>query len=72
MNFNEAFIKKRLQWRSNAFLVYLRNTIHIARKHTMGLAKSAIKNTVKESKNLRHIFQKPGKDDALWAINLSQ
>lgn len=72
MNFSEAFIKKRLRWRSDAFLVYLRNTIHIAREHTLGLAKNTIKPTAKEMNEIQDIFRKPSDDDALWAIKLAQ
>jgi len=70
MNFSEAFIKKRLRWRSDAFLVYLRNTTHIAREHTLRLAK--IQPTAKEMKEIQNVFRQPSNDDALWAINLPQ
>ena len=72
MNFSEAFIKKRLRWKSDAFLVYLRNTIHIARNHTMGLSKTAIRVTSKEKKEVANVFRIPSDDDALWDINIAQ
>ena len=60
MNFTEAFIKKKLRWRSDASSVYLHNTIHIAPKHTLGLTKDTIKPTTKEMKEVRHVFRGSG------------
>jgi len=65
MNFSESFIKKRLRWKSDAYMVYLRNTIHIAHNHTMGMSKTLIKVTSKERKEVPNVFRKPGDDDAL-------
>ena len=36
--FSDAFIKHRLRWRSDAFQVYLRHTIHAARLHTKSIS----------------------------------
>ena len=66
MNFSEAFIKKRLRWKSEAFLVYLRNTVHNAAAHTARLAKSAIKITDQERKDIPCIYSAPNRDNNLW------
>ena len=71
MQNSEAFIKKRLRWRSDAFLGYLRNTIHVARTHTIGLKRSLIKATESDTKLLPSIFRASGEDDALWTFNLA-
>jgi hypothetical protein len=36
--FSSSFIKNRLRWRSDTFQMYLRNTIHVADKHSKALA----------------------------------
>ena len=36
--FSDSFIQNRLRWRSNTFLMYLRNTFYSARSHTTALA----------------------------------
>jgi hypothetical protein len=71
MNYSEAFIKKRLRWRSDAFLGYLRNTLHVAQTHTIGLKKSIIKVTNEDRKMVPSIFRTPGENDTLWALNLA-
>ena len=39
--FSDSFIKNRLRWESDAFLVYLRNTIYAAEDHTKALELSS-------------------------------
>lgn len=65
-NFSEPFIKKRLRWLSDSFMKYLRNTIHVARLHTLGLAKSSI--TARESEKDVPLFRAPSDQDILWEI----
>ena len=36
-NMSDSFIKLRLRWKSDTFLMYLRNTIYAARQHTKAL-----------------------------------
>ena len=36
-NMSDSFIKSRLRWKSDTFLMYLRNTIYAARQHTAAL-----------------------------------
>ena len=36
--FSDSYIKNRLRWRSDAFLMYLRNTFYTAKDHTSALA----------------------------------
>ena len=38
LGFSDAFIKHRLRWRSDAFQMYLRHTIHAARLHTKSIS----------------------------------
>ena len=42
LGFGGVFIQSRLHWKSDSFMRYLRNTIHVARQHTeaMGLSSS--------------------------------
>lgn len=71
-NFSGEFIKKRLRWRSDAFLGYLRNTIHIARTHTLAMQLSSINlNTEKEEASGIVIYDRPEEDKLLWN-NLSE
>lgn len=35
--FSDSFIQKRLRWKSNTFLMYLRNTIYGAKQHALSL-----------------------------------
>ena len=72
LNYSESFIKKRLRWKSDAFLVYLRNTIHIARMHTIGLARNTIRITDDEKKILPSIYRTKSRNDILWGLNLAQ
>ena len=37
LGFSDAFIKHRLRWRSDAFQMYLRHTIHAAKLHTKSI-----------------------------------
>ena len=53
LNFSEAFIKKCLHWRLDSYMIYLRNTIHVARAHTLGLSKTPIKVTTKEARKIQ-------------------
>ena len=69
-NFSGEFIKKRLRWRSDAFLGYLRNTIHIARTHTLAMQFSSINlNTEKEEASGIVIYDRPEEDKLLWNLS---
>ena len=35
--FSDSYIKNRLRWHSNTFLIYLRNTFHMAEQHTTAI-----------------------------------
>ena len=74
LGFSDMFIKHRLRWKSNAFLDYLRHTIHIARNHTKAMSLGK-KNLTFESSNLDtvnkkmkkvKVFRAPGPDDLLF------
>lgn len=54
MGFSDAYIKHRLRWRSDAFMKYLRHTIHVARKHTEALSLTN-KNLQLEKSNLDRV-----------------
>lgn len=70
-NFSGEFIKKRLRWRSDAFLGYLRNTIHVARTHTLAMKLSSINlNTEREEASGMIIYDRPEEDKLLWDLNL--
>ena len=38
LGFSDAFIKHRLRWRSDAFQMYLRHTVHAAKMHTKSIS----------------------------------
>lgn len=40
--FSDSFIQKRLRWKSNSFLSYLRNTVYAADQHTLKLADACL------------------------------
>ena len=74
LGFSDAFIKHRLRWKSDAFLQYLRHTIHVARNHTNAMRLSKKNLTLGES-NLKSVndransiklLRTPGADDILW------
>ena len=85
LGFGGVFIQQRLRWRSEAFLKYLRNTIHVARQHTeaMGLSATNLTNErLLEPSNLNKVnerrarlkldqivFREPSDDDILWEKN---
>ena len=66
LGFSDAFIQKRLRWKSDSFLRYLRDTIHVARAHTMRIEKSLIKVTKEEAEEINNIFRAPNSDQILW------
>lgn len=78
LGFSDAYIKQRLRWRSDAFLRYLRHTIHVARQHSHAMS-FARENLVLRESNLEKInkrrkgmvhFRSPGNaDDILWEQN---
>jgi len=76
LGFSDAFIKHRLRWKSDAFLMYLRHTIHVARKHTTAMRLSADHLTLRKS-NLEKVnkvaegltkYRTPSSDDILWEM----
>ena len=77
LGFNALFIKHRLRWKSDAFIKYLRHTIHVARKHTaaMSLNESNLKlhtsNLDKVNERIKNmeVFRAPAEDDILWENN---
>lgn len=70
LGFNETYIKQRLRWRSDAFMVYLRDTIHIARKHSKAMRFSNA-NTKYGVSNFREALRtSEGDMDFLWDENL--
>ena len=77
LGFNALFIKHRIRWKSDAFIKYLRHTIHVARKHTaaMSLNESNLKlhtsNLDKVNERIKNmeVFRAPAEDDILWENN---
>jgi len=74
LGFDSLFIQFRLRWKSDAFMKYLRHTIHVARKHTAIMALNAENLQLRKS-NLTKVNEKmqklkvyrgPGADDILW------
>jgi len=75
LGFSDAFIKHRLRWRSDAFMKYLRHTIHVARDHTkemsmslmnLTLRKSNLKSVNKKANEIEKRYRSPDSDDFLW------
>lgn len=50
--FSDSYIKNRLRWRSDAFLMYLRNTFYTAKDHTSALALDFAPTTADETRPL--------------------
>ena len=77
LGFNTLFIQHRLRWRSDAFMKYLRHTIHVARKHSeiMSLNSENLKlrhsnlDTINKRTKRMKIHREPGEDDILWEDN---
>ena len=77
LGFNTLFIQQRLRWRSDAFMKYLRHTIHVARKHSamMSLNSENLKvrpsnlDTINKRIESMDIFRVPCEDDILWESN---
>ena len=77
LGFSNIYIKHRLRWCSDAFLNYLRHTIHVARNHTKAMSlnkanlavqKSNLTSVNKKMKDIK-VFRKSGKDNILWEQN---
>ena len=75
LGFSAAFIQHRLRWRSDAFMVYLRHTIHVARNHTkemsmslqnLTLRKSNLESMNKKAKKIENKYRTPDSEDILW------
>lgn len=82
LGFGGVFIQCRLRWRSDSFLRYLRNTIHVARQHTeaMGLSPSNLNlerllepsnsekaNEIRTKLNfVENVYRTSADDDILW------
>ena len=82
LGFSMLYIKHRLRWKSEAFMKYLRHTIHVARRHTEMMSLNDANLTLQPSnlevvnartkrlKELNQINRAPGQDDILWKNNL--
>jgi hypothetical protein len=82
LGFNGVFIQQRLRWRSDTFMKYLRNTIHVARQHTEAMCLSASNlsherllepsnledvNKRRTKLNLKEcVYRTPSDNDILW------
>ena len=77
LGFSDAFIMHRLCWRSDAFLMYPRHTIHVARNHTLAMSfspdnvssrKSNTKSVSKKAEELKGAkkYRSPSSDSILW------
>ena len=77
LGFNTLFIQHCLRWRSDAFMKYLRHTIHVARKHSeiMSLNNENLTlrhsnlDTINERTKRMKIHREPGEDNILWENN---
>lgn len=81
LGFSMLFIKHRLRWKSEAFVKYLRHTIHVARRHTEMMSLNdenlilqpsnleVVNARTKQLKELNQIYRTPGHDDILWKSN---
>ena len=75
LGFSDAFIRQRLRWKSDAFMRYLRHTIHVARSHTQAMSLASV-NLRFERSNLEEVnkamskipvYRTPGtENDILW------
>jgi len=77
LGFSDLYIKLRLRWKSDAFMKYLRHTIHVARNHTKALSlskanlelqKSNLDSMNSKFKGLQ-VYREPSIDDILWEKN---
>jgi hypothetical protein len=77
LGFSDLYIKLRLRWKSDAFMNYLRHTVHVARNHTKALSlskanlelqKSNLDSMNSKFKGLQ-VYREPSIDDILWEKN---
>ena len=57
LGFSDAFIMHRLRWKTDAFTMYLRHTIHVTRNHTLAMSFSPDNVSLRES-NLKKVNEK--------------
>ena len=78
LGFSDAFIKQRLRWRSDVFMIYPRHTIHVARQHSQEMSFSSENKALQESnlkkknERLKGLieYRSPTCDDILWEQQL--
>lgn len=79
LGFSMLYIKHRLRWKSDAFIKYLRHTIHVARRHTEMMAindanlelqtSNLPAVNARASQLLNKANRAPGQDDILWRVD---
>lgn len=68
VQFSNSFIQSRLRWKSDSFLMYLRNTIYCASEHLKAITLS---DSNLPPMHLRK-YREQGDDDILWGVNTAK